>query len=213
LYKVVLFDLVQQKRYTSSKILVVVTQVRPSFLPDLINMTPTTIAPSDTQMPGSDSQQIPPTIFNPTDDDDDDAPPSSGPTGDDVTEEDDVSTVVPTNEPEPLDVIKYNIKLLMTNKQDNSDSELQQATMTVFHRISEDFGSDVCILDGTGNPMTDFKIQAISTFCSQFHVGRNKGNPKYKRSPSAWLIFTIQSTERSAVIRGYPVYWRSIPVD
>jgi hypothetical protein len=130
LYKVVLFDLVQQKRYTSSKILVVVTQVRPSFLPDLINMTPTTMAPSDTQMPGSDTQQIPPTFFNPTDDD---APPSSGPTGDDVAEEYDVSTVVPTNEPEPLDVIKYNIKLLMTNKQDNSDSELQQSTMTVLH--------------------------------------------------------------------------------
>jgi hypothetical protein len=104
-----LFDLVQQERYTSSKILVVVTQVRPSFLPDLINMTPTTIAPSDTQMPGSgsDAQQIPPTIFNPMDDD---APPSSVPTGDDVTEEDDVSTVVPTNEPEPLDVIEYNNK-------------------------------------------------------------------------------------------------------
>jgi hypothetical protein len=105
LYKVVLFDLVQQKRYTSSKILVVVTQGRPSFLSDLINMTPTTIAPSDTQMPGSDAQQIPPTISIPTDDDDDDAP-SSGPTGDDVAEEDDVSTVVPTNEPEPLDVIE-----------------------------------------------------------------------------------------------------------
>jgi hypothetical protein len=82
----------------------------------------------------------------------------------------------------------------MTTKQDNSDSELQQATMTVLHQISEDFGSDVCILDGTGNPMTDFKIQAISTFLSRFHVGRNKGNPKYKRSPPAWLIFTIQST-------------------
>jgi hypothetical protein len=42
--------------------------------------------------------------------------------------------------------------------------------------------------------MTDFKIQAILTFRSQFHDGRNKGNPKYKRSPSAWLIFTLQST-------------------
>jgi hypothetical protein len=116
LYKVVLFDLVQQKRCTSSKILVVLTQVRPSFLPDLINMTPTTIRRSDTQMPGSDAQQIPPTIFNPTDKDDDNAPPSSGPTGDDVAEEDDVSTVVPTNEPETLDMIEYNIKLLIMTK-------------------------------------------------------------------------------------------------
>jgi hypothetical protein len=116
-------------------------------------MTPTTIAPSDTQMPGSDAQHIPPTDY--------DAPPSSGPTGNDVAEEDDVSTVVPTNEPEPLDVIKYNIKLLMTNKQDNSDSELQQDTMTVLHQISEDFGSDVCILDGTGNPMTDFNLHLL----------------------------------------------------
>jgi hypothetical protein len=51
---------------------VVVTEVHPSFLPDMINMTPTTITPSNTQMPGSEAQQIPPTTFNPTDDD---APP------------------------------------------------------------------------------------------------------------------------------------------
>jgi hypothetical protein len=140
LYKVVLFDLVQQKRYTTSKILVVVTKVRPSFLPDLINMTPTTIAPSDTQMPGSVTQPTPPTTFNPTGDD---TPPSSVPTGDDIADEDDVSTVVRTGDDQaPLEQIEYNIKLLMTNKQDNSaDSKL-----------------------GTGNPMTDFKIQAILTF-------------------------------------------------
>jgi hypothetical protein len=66
--------------------------------------------------------------------------------------------------------------------------------MTVLHRISEDFGLDVHILDGTGNPMTDFKIQAILTFHSQFHVGRNKGNSKYKRSPSAWLTTSIISS-------------------
>jgi hypothetical protein len=107
-------------------------------------MTPTTIAHIDTQMPGSDVQQIPATIFNPTDDD---APPSSVPTGNDVApDKDDVSTVVPTNEPEPLDVIKYNIKLIMTYRQDISDSTLQQATMTVPHRIYDDFGSDICIL-------------------------------------------------------------------
>jgi hypothetical protein len=101
LYKVILFDLVQQKRYTSSMILVVVTQVCPSFLPDLIKTTPTTIAPSNTQMPGgSDTQQIPPTTFNPTDND---APPSSVPTCDDFApDKDDVNTSVPTgNEPAP----------------------------------------------------------------------------------------------------------------
>jgi hypothetical protein len=120
LYKVVLFDFVQQKRYTSiSMILVVVTQVHPSFLPDLITMSPTTIAPIDTQMPGSEAQQIPLTIFNPTDDD---APSSSVPTGDKVADDDDVSTIVPTShEPAPLDMMKYNIELLMTYKQDNSD--------------------------------------------------------------------------------------------
>jgi hypothetical protein len=82
----------------------------------------------------------------------------------------------------------------MTNTQDISDSTLQQATMTVLHQISEDFGSDICILDSTGNPMSDFKIQAILIFRSRFHVSRYKGNPKYKQSPSAWLIFTFQST-------------------
>jgi hypothetical protein len=49
--------------------------------------------------------------------------------------------------------------------------------------------------------MTDFKIQAILTFWSLYHVGRNKGNPKYKQSPSAWLIFAIQSTAPLKEIR------------
>jgi hypothetical protein len=115
---------------------VFVTQVRPSLLPDLINMTPKTIAPSETQMSGSVTQPTSPTTSNPTDDD---ASPSSVPTGDNFGDKDDVSTVVPTgNEQAPLD--KYNIKLLMI-----SDSALQQATMTVLHQISDNFGSDICI--------------------------------------------------------------------
>jgi hypothetical protein len=121
-YKVVLFDFVQQKRYISSKMQVVVTQVCPSFLPELINMIPTTIAPRDTQMGGSEAQQIPPTIFSPMDDG---APPSSVPTIGNAADNDDVSTVVPsTYEPASLDKIEYNIKLLMTNKQDSSDPTL-----------------------------------------------------------------------------------------
>jgi hypothetical protein len=77
----------------------VVTQVRPSFLPDLINMTPTTIAPSNTQMHGSVTQPTPPTTSNPTDYD---TPPSSVPTSDEVADEDDVSTIVPNrNEQAP----------------------------------------------------------------------------------------------------------------
>jgi hypothetical protein len=77
-------------------------------------------------------------------------------------------------------MIEYTIKLLMVNKQDISDSALQQATMTVLvHQIYDDFGSeDICILDGTGNQMCDFKLQAILTFRSWFHVGQNKGNSK-----------------------------------
>jgi hypothetical protein len=49
----------------------------------------------------------------------------------------------------------------MTNKQEISDPALQQATMTVLHQISEDFGWDVCILDGPGNPRNDFKTQVF----------------------------------------------------
>jgi hypothetical protein len=128
LCKVVWFDLVQQKRYTSSKILVVVTQVCPSFLPDLINMRCLALTLNKSLQLFSIQRMmmmmmmmmlLQVDLYRPT--------------GDDITEEDDVSTVVPTNEPKPLDVIEYNIKLLMTNKQDNSDSELQQATMTVLH--------------------------------------------------------------------------------
>jgi hypothetical protein len=34
--------------------------------------------------------------------------------------------------------------------------------MVVLHEISQQFGSDVCILDGTGNQMSEFKIQAAN---------------------------------------------------
>jgi hypothetical protein len=52
--------------------------------------------------------------------------------------------------------------------------------------------------------MNDIKIHAISTFLSWFHVGRNKGNAKYKRSPSAWLIFTLQPTALLKDINRHP---------
>jgi hypothetical protein len=53
--------------------------------------------------------------------------------------------------------------------------------MAVLHEISQQFGSAVCIrLDGTGNQMSEFKIQATTTFRSKLHVSRNKGNSKYK---------------------------------
>jgi hypothetical protein len=53
---------------------------------------------------------------------DDDTPPSSVvPTIAKAADDDDASTVVPsTYEPTPLETIEYNIKLLMTNKQDSS---------------------------------------------------------------------------------------------
>jgi hypothetical protein len=132
---VVLFNLVQQKRYTSSKILVVVTQaVHPSVLPALINMTPTrTTAPSDTQMPGSVTQPIFSTSFHLPDDDA-------------AADDDDDATVITTNSKVPSELTgEYNIKLLMTNKQqDISDPALQQqATMVVLHAISQKFGSDL----------------------------------------------------------------------
>jgi hypothetical protein len=73
-------------------------------------------------MPGSEAQPTPPMTFNPTGDDD--APPSSVPTGDNAADEDGFSTIVPStsNEQAPLDKIKYNIKLLMPIRQDNSNN-------------------------------------------------------------------------------------------
>jgi hypothetical protein len=76
--------------------------------------------------------------------------------------------------------------------------------MAVFHEISQPFGSDVCILDGIGNQMSEFKIQGTTTFRSKFHVNRNKGNSKYKQFPTAWLIFTLQTTVPLNDIHSHP---------
>jgi hypothetical protein len=140
---------------------VVVTQVRPSpFLPDLINMTSSTIALCDTQMPGSVTQHTFATSFPHLSDDD---------TAVDGVDDDTDDTVITTNSKVPYEITEYNIKLLMMNEKDISNPALQQATMAVLHEISQQFGSDVCIPDGTGNQMSEFKIQATTTFPSKFH--------------------------------------------
>jgi hypothetical protein len=180
------------------------SQIFPSILPELINMTHTTSAPSHTQMPGSITQHphsnsfdLPGGVANlPLD-------PVDGGFCDTNGDDDDPSVLTP-NSKVNLPWMEYNIKLLMTNKQGNSDLDLQYATMDVLHYISYAFGSDVCILDGTGKPMSDFAIQATSTFRSKFHVGRSKGNSNYMRSPTAWLIFTLQSNAPLKDIRRHP---------
>jgi hypothetical protein len=155
-YKVVLFDLVQQKRYTSSKYLVVVTQVCPSFLPDLIDMTPSTIAPWDTQMPGSITcQHTFATSFHLSDDD----------TAADDVDDDDDATVITTNSKVPYEITEYNIKLLMTNEVDISVPALQQATMAVSGLCypSSERTLTVCIMD------LYHWYGSMKMFCQQVH--------------------------------------------
>jgi hypothetical protein len=60
--------------------------------------------------------------------------------------------------------MSYNVKLLLTSKQDNSDSALQHAMLTILETIDREIGADVKIFDGTKQQVTDFQFQPVVTF-------------------------------------------------
>jgi hypothetical protein len=68
-----------------------------------------------------------------------------------ATAEDDDNVTFQTSNSNPTKQgwISYNIKLLLTNKHDTSDSALQHATLTILETIDQEMGADVKIFNGT----------------------------------------------------------------
>jgi hypothetical protein len=83
--------------------------------------------------------------------------------------------------------MSFNIKLLLTNKQDTSDSVLQYAMLTVLETIDQEVGNDVKIFDR-----------------SKFPVSRRKAHQKHNCSPTAWVLFTLQTRLSLKGIRTHP---------
>jgi hypothetical protein len=87
----------------------------------------------------------------------------------------------------------YNIKLLLTSKQDTSNSALQHAMLTILEMIDQELGTDTKIFDGNKQQVTDFQFQSATTFRSKFPVSRSKAHQKHSRSGTAWVLFTFSS--------------------
>jgi hypothetical protein len=89
--------------------------------------------------------------------------------------------------------MSFNIKLLLTSKQDTSDNALQYAMLSVLETIDREVGNDVKIFDGNKQQVTEFQFQAVTTFRSTFPVSRRKAHQKHNRSATAWVLFTLQT--------------------
>jgi hypothetical protein len=100
--------------------------------------------------------------------------------------------------------MSYNIKLLLTSKQDTSDIALQHAMLTILESIDREMGADVKIFDGAKQQVTEFQFQPVTTFRSNFPVSRSKAHQKHNRSATAWVLFTVQTRQTLKDIRTHP---------
>jgi hypothetical protein len=78
---------------------------------------------------------------------------------------DDDATVQTTNSNSTKQAwTSYNIKLLLTSKQDTSDNALQYAMLTILATIDQELGADTKIFDGNKQQVTDLKFQEVTLF-------------------------------------------------
>jgi hypothetical protein len=123
----------------------------------------------------------------------------------DMAEEDDDATVQTSNSNSTKQAwMSYNIKLLLTNKHDTSDSALQHAMVTILETIDRQLGTDVKIFDSNKQQVTHFQVQSATTFRSKFPVSRSKAHQKHNRSATAWVLFTLQTRQTLKEIRTHP---------
>jgi hypothetical protein len=60
--------------------------------------------------------------------------------------------------------MSFNIKLLLTSKQDTSNNALQYAMLSVLETIDKEVGNHVKIFDGNKQQVIDFQFQEVTTF-------------------------------------------------
>jgi hypothetical protein len=88
---------------------------------------------------------------------------NNGSTSSATAEDDDDVTVQTSNSNSTKQAwMSFNIKLLLTSKQDTSDSALQHAMLTFLARIDREFGANTKIFDGNKQQVTDFKFQPVT---------------------------------------------------
>jgi hypothetical protein len=123
-----------------------------------------------------------------------------------ATAEDDDDATVQTNNSNSIKQAwtSYNIKLLLTSKQDTSNSALQHAMLTILATIDQELGADTKIFDGNKQQVTDFKFQPVTIFRSKFPVSCSKADQKHNRSAAAWDLFTLQTHRTLKNIRNHP---------
>jgi hypothetical protein len=123
----------------------------------------------------------------------------------DTAKADDDVTVQPNNSNSFKQAwMSYNIKLLLTSKQDTSDSALQHAMLTILATIDRELGADTKIFDGNKQQVTDFEFQPVTIFQSKFPVSRSKAHQKHNRSAAAWVLFTLQTHRTLKNVRTHP---------
>jgi hypothetical protein len=122
-----------------------------------------------------------------------------------TAKEDDDATVQTSNSNTTKQAwMSYNIKLLLTSKQDTSDSALQHAMLMILETIDRKMGADVKNFDGAKQQVTDFQVQSVTTFRSNFPVSRSKAHQKHNRSATAWVLFALQTRQTLKEIRTHP---------
>jgi hypothetical protein len=121
-----------------------------------------------------------------------------------AADDDDATVQTSNSNPTKQAWKSYNIKLLLKNKHDASDSALQHAMIMILETIDQEMGADVKIFDGANHQVTDFQVQSVTTFRSQFPVSRSKALQKHNRSATAWVLFTVQTLQTLKDIRTHP---------
>jgi hypothetical protein len=124
------------------------------------NPTPTPTPTDGTPMPGSTDPTVVSNLPSTLQEN------NNGNTLSTTAEEDDDVTVKTSNSnpTKQQGWISYNIKLLLTNKHDTSDSALQHAMLTILETIDREMGADVKNFDGVQQQVTNFQVQPPSTF-------------------------------------------------
>jgi hypothetical protein len=169
-------------------------------------MTPTT-STDGTPMPGSTNPTVVSNLPSTLQENNNDRNTLSATAEDD---DDDATVQTSNSNPTKQEWISYNIKLLLTNKHDTSDSALHHATLTILETIDREMGADVKIFDGVNQQVTDFQVQSATTFRSKFPVSRSRAHQKYNRSATAWALFTVQTRQTLKDIRTHPILTQQV---
>jgi hypothetical protein len=105
-------------------------------------------------------------------------------------DDDDDSTVQTSNSnPTKQGWMFNNIKLLLTNKHNTSNSEM---------------GGDSKIFNGAKQQVTEFQVQSVTTFRSNFPISRSNAHQKHNHSATAWVLFKEQTRQTLKDIRAHP---------